>query len=134
MVWGEVARGPKETIQQIIENEKKLQLPHIRLRTSKDHTSFLYAQSSGVVSLTPRSSTRAGVHFLLGVMVLTLLPSKLETGESMVTYSPKCILRQFGYDQGTFWMVEGNCVNVWEAESRYAGDGKDCWLGSLPSI
>lgn len=46
------------------------------------------------------------------MIALTLLPSKLERGETMVTYSHQCILRQFGYNQGTVWMVEGNCVNV----------------------
>lgn len=31
-------------------------------------------------------------------------------------------------------MVEGNYVNIWKAEARFVGDGRDCLLGSLSSI
>lgn len=31
-------------------------------------------------------------------------------------------------------MVGSYCVNVYEAESHYVADGKDYWLGNLPSI
>lgn len=80
------------------------------------------------------SSTRDGVYFLLGVSASILIPLKLERGEIMVTYSPEHILRQFGYAEGDIPMVGGNCVNVWEAESFYVGDGRDCLLGALTSI
>lgn len=74
------------------------------------------------------------IHFLLDVIAPTSLSSKLESGESMMTYNPQRKLRQFGYDQGATWMAGGNCVKVWEVKISYVRDGRDCLLGTLPSI
>lgn len=93
---------------------------------------LFYAQLSREISLKPRASVPTSVQFLLGMIAPTLLPSKLESGESIVTNIPQRMQRQFWYDHGVVWMIKDNCVNVWEAESRFIGDSRTvCW-GAFP--
>lgn len=61
-----------------------------------------YAQLGGEISLVRQVSVPTDAYFFLAVIAQTLLPSKLKSGESMMTYGPQRILRQFRFDQGAY--------------------------------
>lgn len=75
-----------------------------------------------------------GLQYLLGVLALTLLRSRLESGDAMVAYSPQRVLRLFGFDQGVACATEASCINVRGAESRYMAGGRENLLGTFSSI
>lgn len=101
------------------------------MHASRSDFEFYLCQSSGEISLVHGTSVRTGAYFLLAMIAPTFLPSKIESGESMMTYNPYQILWQFGFDQGVVWIVEGTCVNVWKSESLFLGDGRDNIMASF---
>lgn len=60
--------------------------------------SLFFTQSSKEISLVHREDMLIGAYFLLAVFTPMLLPSKFESGESMMTYRPQRILCEFGFD------------------------------------
>lgn len=71
--------------------------------------SLLFVELSEEIWLVPQRDVQIGVYFLLAVIAPILLPLKLESGESMPSYSPHQILRQFGYNQRAVWIL-GECL------------------------
>lgn len=71
---------------------------------------------------------------LLAVLTPITLPLKSKSGEAMTIYSPQRLLRQFGFDQGTVLVLGSTCIDIWEAEYGYAGEGRDALLGDFDSI
>lgn len=76
------------------------------------HPNLLFAKLSEEISLVPRGDVPIGAYFLLALIALELFPSKLETGESMMSYSPQQILQKFGFDLGAVWIMGSTCVSV----------------------
>lgn len=64
-----------------------------------------------------------------------MLPLKSENGETLMTCRLQRLLKHFGYGQGAACMTGGSCINVWDVESCYVGEGRDTLLGPfLPSF
>lgn len=55
--------------------------------------------------MVPRIDIPHVVLFLLAIIAPGLLTLKLDTKESVASYSLQRILRQFGFDQGTVWIT-----------------------------
>lgn len=88
--WPGEAREPLSTV---IDAEKSYNFRPYAYTTQGVTPNLFYAQSSGEISFMPRASVPTGAHFHLALIMLILLPSKLKSGESMMTYSPQWMLR-----------------------------------------
>lgn len=92
-----------------------------------------YAQLSREVLLEPQLSTLVGIQFLLVMIAPTSLSLKLESGESMITYSPQHMLRHFDYDQGTAWMAGGTVSMSWKQNPAMWEMTESAYRGFSPS-
>lgn len=91
-----------------------------------------YAQPGHTVSLALTPSLPAG----LLLVVVTPITFLLRSGnrDTLVTYSPQRLIRQFGFGQGAVLVYVGTCIDVWDVESYYVGGVQDSLLGNHSSI
>lgn len=93
----------------------------------------MYSPKSGdePKSLRARLSLPDGLKLLLAVLMPNMLPSKSESGEVLVTYSPQRLLRQFEFDQGAVLVSGNTCIGFWEVEFHYGGEGRGMLMGDF---
>lgn len=58
----------------------------------------LFEEQGGEISLVPQEAISVSGQTFLIIVIPTLLPNKLETGESVTFYNYQQVLRQFGYE------------------------------------
>lgn len=80
----------------------------------------------------PRENIPPKILFLLAVVALSLLPSKLETKKSVASYNPQRILRQFNFDQGSV-MITGKVsfLSIQDSGSKFINKGCNKMLNTL---
>lgn len=80
----------------------------------------------------PRENIPPKILFLLAVVALSLLPSKLETKESVASYNPQRMLRQFNFDQGSV-MIKGKVSfsSIQDSGSKFINEGRNKMLNTL---
>lgn len=60
-----------------------------------------YQEESREVTLVPRIDIPPRILFFLTVVAPVLIPSKLESNRTIISYNPQGIMKQFGFDQGS---------------------------------
>lgn len=86
------------------------------------------------MKLTPRDNIPKEVCFLLAVVGPALLPA-LETKESMTSYNPQQIMRQFGFHQGDVMMAGNKSLSsIKNSEAKLINQGRDKILSSFETF
>lgn len=93
--WSEATwlNAPRKTLSQVINDEASFNFRPYSFTLRGVMPDPYFARSSGTIMLQLRSAIHVDLQYFLGVLVPTLLPSRLEGGDAIVAYSPQRIIR-----------------------------------------
>lgn len=86
--WSSVKATDKKTLSRVIDVEKNYSFKPYSYTPRGVTPLLFYSDSSRGVSMVPRVDIPPAVCFLLAIVIPALLGSKLETKESVMSYSP----------------------------------------------
>lgn len=97
--WSDVKAMDKKTLSLIIDVEKNYNFRPYSYTPQGVTLLMFYSDSSKDVSMVPRTNIPHAVLCFLAIVAPVLLPSKLDMKESVASYRPQRILKQFGFDR-----------------------------------